>query len=372
MKLTHLALAGSLLVPTVAAAAEPSASGAAPAASKPSRAALGPVVTNAAGQQGHLHTVAPGETLWDVSEAYLGTPWVWPSLWKGRSSSSGDATIAPGDVLWVSSTEIRPLTPTEVASLRASAPASPASDAASGGRYDADRGVSANAIDRWVAFNARGFIATRRPALVGEIIGNPTVRAALGTGDVVYIDLGAGDVQVGDRLRVVRAARNIPDPDTGRLIGTFVEPLAWAEVTQLEQESAAAVLQGAVTEVMLGDKLLKADPDENISIQATSTSPQVSGEIVHMVGERVIGGGMDVVYLDHGSASGLAPGSALEVVRSGGMVFDPVKGRNVKVPDTVVGHLIVITSDEASASAYVLHSTTDLVRGDRWRGAEVR
>ena len=54
------------------------------------------------------------------------------------------------------------------------------------------------------------------------------------------------------------------------------------------------------------------------------------------------------------------------------MVFDPVKGRNVKVPDTVVGHLIVITSDEASASAYVLHSTTDLVRGDRWRGAEVR
>lgn len=370
MKLTHLALAASLLVPTVAAAADSSPSGAPSAASSPSKVTLGPAATNAAGQAGHLHTVARGETLWDVSEAYLGTPWVWPSLWRGQSGSNGDASIAPGDVLWVSNTEIRPLTPAEVAALRTSTPAP--SPAAMGETYDADKGVTENAIDRWVAFNAMGFIATSRPGLVGEIIGNPTERAALGTGDVIYIDLGQGEVQVGDRLRVVRAARNIPDPDTGRLIGTFVEPLAWAVVTELEAESAAAVLQGAVTEVMIGDKLLKPDANgDGLSIQPTSTSPQLSGEIVHMVGERVIGAGMDVVYLDHGSASGLAPGSALEVVRAGGMVFDPVQGRKVKVPDTVVGHLLVLTATPASAAAYVLHATTDLTRGDRWRGADV-
>lgn len=369
MKLTQLALAGSLIVPLAAVAAEPSASGAAPTAPSPSRVALGPTVTNAAGEQGHLHTVAKGETLWDVSEAYLGTPWVWPSLWKGEKSGSGDASIAAGDVLWVSATEIRPVSSAEAAALRASAPA--ASPAAMGEPYDADSGAAANAIDRWVAFNAMGFIATERPGLVGEIIGNPTERAALATGDIIYIDLGQGEVEVGDRLRVVRAKRHIPDPDTGRLIGTFVEPLAWAEVKELEAESAAAVLQGAVTEVMIGDKLVKSEGD-GISLQPTSTSPALSGEIVHMVGERVIGGGMDVVYLDQGSTAGLAPGSALEVVRAGAMVFDPVQGRRVKVPDTVVGHLLVLTSTPVSSAAYVLHSTTDLIRGDRWRGAEVR
>ncbi|CAG0950323.1 hypothetical protein MYXO_00160 [Myxococcaceae bacterium] len=369
MKLSHWMCACALALPLTASAADTPNEAGRPEGPSGVAVVRGPAVTSATGEAGHLHTVAPGETLWDVSEAYLGTPWVWPSLWKGEGSGAG-ASLSPGDVLFVSSTEIRPLSPAEAAALRPAAAES--APAALGDSYDADRGVGANAIDRWVAFNARGFIATQRPGLVGNIIGNPTERAALGSGDVVYLDLGAGDVEIGERLRVVRATRFIPDPDTGRLIGMFVEPLGFAEVTQLEENAAAAVLEGTVSEVMIGDKLLKAEAGDDLSLRPTSTSPELRGEIVHMVGERVLGGGMDVVYLDEGSTAGLVPGSALEVVHEGGMVFDPQKGMRVRVPDTIVGHMIVLTTTPESAAAYVLHSTTDLQRGDRWRGAEVR
>jgi hypothetical protein len=342
------------------------------AASQQVRAlSMGPSATNPAGQSGHVHTVAPGETLWDVSEAYLGTPWVWPSIWKDEGRSGSDAQISAGDVLWVSETEIRRLTPAEVKELHVTAPAAmPAAmgDATEpGGMHIGD----AQGLDRWTSVQAMGFLARGSFGAVGEVIGNPTNRAALGTGDDIYIDLGSAQVSVGDRLRVVRTRLDIPDPDSGQLIGTFVEPLGWARVTVVEGEASKAVLEGAVSEINAGDLLLRSeggDPATKLTLQSTPAS--VTGDIVHMVGERVISGGMDVVYLDRGTEAGLAPGSVLDVVRPGGMHFDERRGRDVKVPDTTIGQLVVITANPANAAAYVMHATTDLVRGDFYRGAE--
>lgn len=366
-----LALALVVSLSPEAFAGEPAgASSPGAAAAAAPRITLGPTITDGAGQSGRLHTVASGETLWDISEAYLGTPWVWPSVWKGEPGS--ESRLRPGDVLFISQTEIRSVTPEQAASLRASAPAAPA---AMGDAYDADSGASvapgAGSIDRWTAFNSLGFVSREGSGVVGEIIGNPTERSALATGDVVYIDLGAGKVQKGDRLRVFRAQRNVPDPDTGRLIGTFVEPLAWLEVTEVEADASAAMLHGAVSEVQIGDLIVPmGEGGEEFGLTPTAVPGSVRGEIVHMVGERVIGGGMDVIYLNRGTDAGLSPGSALEVVRPGGMLFDPVQGRTVKVPDTIVGHLLVLTSRPAGSAAFVVHSTTDLVRGDYWRGAD--
>jgi hypothetical protein len=376
-------LAFALPIALFAAPARSGEAPSAPPASGSSQLNLGPSATNAAGQQGRLHRVVAGETLWDISEAYLGTPWIWPSLWKDDSGSGRDAAIQPGDVLWISSQEIRRLSPAEISQLHTSAPAAPPASMASGAP---DTGVAAGPIGglgRWAevqamgflasAAEARGFVSSDRAASVGSVIGNPTSRAALGTGDPIYIDLGAGQVQVGDRLRIVRAQRNVPDPDTGRLLGTFVEPVAWAEVTVLEGEAATAVLRDAVDGVHVGDLVLPpGGPGDPAALRLESTPASVRGEIVHMVGERVVSAGMDVVYLNRGSEAGLAVGSYLEVVRPGGMMYDTARERSVKVPDTVIGQMVVLSTKPSSAAAYVLHATAALARGDLYRGAEVR
>jgi hypothetical protein len=368
MRPCALALACLLLVPIAA----PARAGETPPATAAPHLILGPAVTNAAGQQGRLHTVASGETLWDISEAYLGTPWVWSSVWKDDSGSGRDPAIKPGDVLWVSSTEIRRLTPVEVSQLGASAPTAPPASMEAG---TPDVGVSSaplGGLSHWVGVQATGFLSPDRIAAVGTVIGNPTPRAALGTGDAIYIDMGAGQVQVGDRLRIMRVLRHVPDPDSGRLLGTFVEPIAWAEVTVLEGEAATAVIHGAVTDVNNGDILLPVgDGEDPARLTVQSTPLSVHGEIVHMVADRQIVGGMDVVYLDLGSEAGLTPGSALEVVRPGGKAYDRMRDRSVKVPDTIIGQMVVLSSTPTSAAAYVVHATTDLARGDRYRGAEV-
>ena len=60
----------------------PSDAAAQPAPRGKHTVALGPEGTDDSGRTGRIHTVVRGDTLWDISEAYLGTPWVWPSIWK--------------------------------------------------------------------------------------------------------------------------------------------------------------------------------------------------------------------------------------------------------------------------------------------------
>ncbi len=330
----------------------------------PPRLALGPSATDPDGRQGRLHTVAAGETLWDVSEAYLGTPWVWPTLWK----EAGEAAIQPGDVLWVSSDEIRRLSPSQVAQLKTSDPIAP--PAAMASDMPAVGTGELRGLDASTAMLGFSFLTTGSPGVVGRVIGNPTERGALGSGDTIYIDMGRGQVQAGDRLRIVRAFRNLPDPRTGDFIGTFIAALGWAEVTQLEGDTAAAVIHGAVDAVHVDDLLMPVgDTGDPSALRVQSTPESVQGEISHLVGPRVIGGAMDVVYLDRGSDGGLAAGSALDVVRPGRMIRDDVRGRSVKVPDTVIGRLVVISVRPESAAAYVVSASTDLARGDVYRGA---
>ena len=38
------------------------------------------------GKKGTLHRVVEGDTLWDLTAHYLGTPWIWPARWVRRDA----------------------------------------------------------------------------------------------------------------------------------------------------------------------------------------------------------------------------------------------------------------------------------------------
>ena len=94
---------------------------------------LGAVAFDSEGHRGRIHEVAQGDTLWDISEAYLGTPWVWPSVWRENEDIANPHLIVPDDRIWISSTEMRRITKREADELLANGPPdseAPASDAA--------------------------------------------------------------------------------------------------------------------------------------------------------------------------------------------------------------------------------------------------
>ncbi len=104
----------------------------APAAQKKS-IVLGPEGVDDEGRVGRLHTVTRGDTLWDVSAAYLGTPWVWPSVWIDNHDIANPHMIHPGDRIWITANEMRVVSDDEADAFLErllEAPAAPETDMA--------------------------------------------------------------------------------------------------------------------------------------------------------------------------------------------------------------------------------------------------
>jgi hypothetical protein len=103
---------------------------------------------------------------------------------------------------------------------------------------------------------------------------------------------------------------------------------------------------------------------------AIGPSPSgVEGRISFFANSRTLMGSQDFVYLNRGSDDGLVVGSPLEVYRAGFEADEAARDERVRVPERVVGQLLVVRAQPSSSVAVVRHTQEELALGDRFRGA---
>jgi hypothetical protein len=330
--------------------------------------ALGPLGHDAKGQPGRIHVVVPGDTLWDVSDAYLGTPWVWPSIWKDNDAIANPHLIYPGDRIWITPTEMRKVTPEEAAELLANQPQPAPALPASLGDALADTSPGPGRTYRYTQIETTGFVTQDRYEGAGTIVDSHIDRVWVGVHDEVIVGFGSGEVAVGDQFEIFRPTDRVVDPDTGNAIGWATQVLGWLEVNEVHEESATAIIRMSRSEARRGDYLLPR-PTRTASIPI-GPKPDVDGRIIHTPEKRTEMALTDVVYLDRGTADGLAVGSPLEVFRPIGKEFDELRGEERALPDEVVAKLIVVQAAPDASVAVVTHARKEINRGDVFRGSD--
>lgn len=336
---------------------------------------LGPPAINAAGQPGRIHRVIKGDTLWDISEAYLGTSWAWPSIWNENLGIENPHRIWPGDRIWISETEMRRVTLAEAEAMIHAAQLA-ASDSGDSRGPDAD-GSATRGLDGASRFlrppDARrvldtvGFVSPEALAAAASIVDSPEPRIWLAEGDQVYVGLGEGEVAVGDRLSVFRHVEAIRDLRTRSVLGHHVGILGWIEVVEIQGDASVAEVRSSVAEMARGDRVTPQQPWPEPPGVTPVISPAVSGQIVFLPTPRSVMGTLDAVYVDRGSKHGLGPGSALEIIDGGQRMKDFVRGTSVRTPTRVIGELVVLSAQEESALAVVVRAKRELARGDAVR-----
>jgi LysM domain len=315
MKFARLApgLALALSLPTLLIAEEE----AAPAAPAETVAAetLGPVGHDSQGRPGRIHVVQAGDTLWDISDAYLGTPWVWPSIWKDNTAQvENPHRIYPSERIWISPHEMRKITDAEAAEMLARAPIEePVEEAMPAAMADPDgpEPVRSNGTYRYTEIQTTGFVTHEELEGAATIIGAPANRTMLTDHTPIEIGLGRSEVAVGDQLDIFRPAERVVDPSTGRDMGRVTIQLGWMEVTEVNEESATGVIRMSRREMLKGDHVMpRRMRDAEIPI---GDRTNVEGIVAFTPDKRVQMGAGDVLYLNRGSSAGLIVGSPVEI-----------------------------------------------------------
>ena len=367
MRITRLVLAA--LAPfAVAASAQageplaPMAPGAAAPAEAPAAAqrtvTMGPESRDAQGREGRVHTVVAGDTLWDISEAYLGSPVAWPKIWKNNPAVKDPHWIYPGEQIWISATEMRPLTKDEAAAVE---------PVPSTGAHE-DAGVRTVGAFPVPQMERIGLVSEGAFDTAGALLGSPEGEKWLAAHRRVWVSLAAGDVQAGDRFTVVRESERVRDPETHKTIGVHVEKLGWLEITKVGPESSEAMIRVSSAEMQRGDRLIpRIEPALEVPVRPSAAT--VEGQLALMPNERTITAQRDVIFLNRGTDDGLEIGSMVEVYHPGPVVKDAETKVKHTMPDEVVANLIVISAQPATAIAIATHSTVELAVGDPFRTA---
>jgi hypothetical protein len=330
---------------------------------------LGELGYDPEGRPGRVHIVVKGDTLWDVSDAYLGTPWVWPSVWHDNREIENPHLINPGDHIWITPNEMRRISPEEAEAYLAGAPPTPIQDdvpAAFDETLDQPE-VPLPVVYRYSELHTTGFITEEEFDGAATIVDAHNNKVWLSEPDHVLIGWGHGETQVGDQYEIFRPGQKILHPKTGKFYGYETELLGWLEVKEVHEDTATARIRLSRHEIRRGDHLLpRPEPNNDIQLQPM---PNIEGAIVHMPNGRTEGGSIDVVYLNRGTEDGLATGSPPEVYRTMEDGFDEVRKVKLALPDDVVAKLLVVSARPETAVAVVTHTETELIRGDRFRGS---
>ena len=335
---------------------------------------------------GERHTVERGDTLWDLSQRYLGNPWYWPKVWSYNPEIANPHWIYPGN-------QVRLYRGGEEGAGRvepgAQPPLQPPSGEIAGGDtepaviLDSEQGdeglVTASGRigyepPRGIRVRHQAFVSQRELDESGTIARSFHEAQLLSTGNTAYVRFKRqGDVKLGDRYVLFRAGQRVRHPVTGDAVGYLTTLLGTARVIRTDGKYTTVAIQDTWDEIRRGDLVGPFGERLTEMLEPVPNDRELKGRIVTaLVPFAVTLGEHQEVVVDRGSADGVKQGNVFHVVRQGdrgGQFTRPYlqegSSEDRDLPLEVVGQCMVTDVRERFSNCLITRSLRELVPGDR-------
>ncbi|WP_028866327.1 LysM peptidoglycan-binding domain-containing protein [Psychromonas hadalis] len=316
------------------------------------------------------YTVVKGDTLWDISEHFLNTPWLWPRLWQANNQVENPHLIYPGDVLtliWVNGEpqltrkKLKKLSP--IPRLEEKGEPIPTIPLA----------VISAFLSKDHIIEPKLLVAA--PRLLGDAIGSPRFFA----GDIFY---GQGQYDKNKLYGIYRLGDDFHDPKTDEFLGkelTFIghtEVSKSPNVTTTDKVTPFDFLKSA-REARQGDLILPIPEHETLPAYflPQPVSSDVKGHILAALNNAVAIGRWDAVVINKGKRDNIQIGSMFSILRSGPAVlvseskivyqedasrFEQMGDADLVLPAERLGELMVFKVYEKVSIGLVMRSSDAL------------
>ncbi len=314
---------------------------------------------------GFYYTVKKGDTLWDLSQRFVDSPWLWPDLWQRNGQIANPHRIFPGERIriyhkdWIermrTAPDPEPVEPgPEPVVVAEAAPPQPEPEA------------EPTEIITYPAIDSVGFIRQNKAGSFGKIFKVENDKWMISQGDVVYITPEAGSMEVGSHYTVFRTLEPLKDKKTKEITGYQHVLLGVVEITAIEKDFAIGEINRSYEAMKVGDQLMNyipADPQ----IGLTESVKGLEGKIIAAdEGEKLIGDHF-LVFLDRGSRDGVKRGQRYLIFEERTGKLDAKSKEVIQLPSVDYGTLLILHVENITATALVTTSDKNISPGDSFR-----
>ena len=308
-----------------------------------------------------IYVIKQGDTLWGLSDRFIKDPKYWPNMWSKNSQVTNPHFIYPGQKLRIFPDRLE-FVPKDQPAEQAAVPAEKAASAT----------VVAAALQEVAAektytlYGTEGFLADKGFRPHGLVVGGQHDRIIAGLDDIVYTDIGTDQKAAGgDKFSIYRKDVPVKHPLNSEEMGFKMIPLGALQLTDVERKSSRAIITKSTREISPGAYLLPYKENRRREIALKNAGNDLKGYIIESYkGVSIIAAG-DVVYIDLGTSQGAEAGNMLYIVRDVTIDQRFVEGRIDKLPQELLGALVILEAGKKTSSALVVKSIETIYKGDR-------
>ena len=287
-------------------------------------------------QSGLYYTIQNGDTLWDISEHFYDSPWVWPDLWERNQKIVNPHWINPGE-------RIRLFTREELETI---------------GHPEAEPEPEMAGQPQeppyyfYPSINSVGFIRKAAVTASGTIFKVKEDKVMISQRDLVYVrPVGEMTFKPGDRFTVLRTLEPLRDKDTEAIIGIQHYILGVVEIAEVEPKFCIAMVVKSFRHIEVNDLLIPYEP-LSPKITLTGSKEGLKGSII--AAEEHQGMFADtIVFIDKGCENGVEVGQSYAIYYQEQEYLDPKTNESILLSPVDFGKILILRTEATTATALV-------------------
>ena len=318
-----------------------------------------------------VHTVEKGDTLWDLSSKYLGSPWYWPKVWSYNPQIANPHWIYPGNQVrfYPGNGEE---TPTRAEPVTGDEDELQAGQAVEGDEDVQMVRLPVETKTKEIVLKD-GFATPNEIEAAGTLVASYAESEMLSPPDIVYLDFkDKSAVQVGASYIVYRTVGKVYHPRSGKFLGYQTQVLGTVKVNRTSEPKVRATLEKSFDEIGRGARIGPARERlfETVSPVANAVALQNLMVVAQLETSLTMAGEQVRVLVDAGSAQGVQVGNVFTVIRQADPILsdlgvDPSVNQDLTLPVEEVGRCMAVDVREAVTTCLLLRSYREVVVGDR-------
>lgn len=217
--------------------------------------------------------------------------------------------------------------------------------------------------DFWALFSNGMIVTELKPD--GEIQAAEDSKIMLGDGDVVYLKSFRDEFVDEGHWVVFKTMKGVYHPKTKEHLGDLVNVLGIVKVLHADKGSATAQIIRSKEPISRNDFIVSVENLWNMTELADQVLPEnTEGTIVEVRDNRRNNAEHDIVYIDYGKEDGVARGDRFTVLHSGQRSNVRSSKKVVGLPQREVGRLVVLSTQDRTATARIVESIEPISKGD--------
>jgi len=311
------------------------------------------------------YVVKKGDTLWDISETFLKSPWLWPEIWHVNPQIQNPHLIYPGDVISLVYIDGEPRLILERGDGERTVKLSPTKRV-----EPLDTVIPAIPLEAIDAFLTRSRVvdsATLNNA--SYVISGHEGRILSGAEDKLYArDHLDNGLTLYSTYGVYRPGDAYIDPDTNEILGVEALEVGQGKVIQKDDDISTLRMNTTTEEVRLQDRLLPTEESKLIPTFFPSAAKLAQpAKIISVLGGVTQVGQYDVVAVNRGERENIEVGNVMAVYHKSGTVKDRMKNDIVELPPERAGILMVFKVFDKMSYGLILEAQRPLSLYDELR-----